>query len=383
MKFTCDTASLKKACGTAKRAVSGKTSIPALECLLLRCQGSELEIAGYDLELCIKTRIEATVHDPGACLLDAALLHSILGKLDDETVTIDAGDRDKAKITAGGLVYKLNTMPAGDFPEVPCVDNMQRLERGAEADDQQITMPTTDLQRLIQGTAFSAAVSAESKPVHTGVLFEQEGAMLKLAAIDGFRLAVRSAESVEYTYELERLVVPQKALKELAGIKTKAEQVRICRHRRHVTFVIGDVTITSRLLDGEFMNYRAAIPAEWVMEMTADPAALLAAIKRVSLVLQEKIKAPLRMALSPTDGAITLSCISSIGEAQERVPVEGCTEAMEIGFNHRYLVDALNACTDDTVRLRVRSDVQPVVILPPQADDYLYMVLPVRLKASA
>ena len=371
MKFTANTKTLKAACATAKCAVSGKTTIPALECLLLRCDGSKMEIAGYDLELCIKTSVEVAVHEPGACLLDAALLCGILGKISAEDVTIETGGRDKAKITAGGLEYKLNTLTADDFPDLPTTAD-------AEA---HITVEPQELKRMIKGTVFACATSADTKPIHTGVLFEHDGTKMELAAIDGFRLAHIQTQKAEYSGEAAKFVVPVKALKEIAGMKITADKVFIYRHKRHITFAVGDVDIISRLLDGEFMNYRAAIPADSVMELTVDATLLLAAVQRVSLIITEKIKAPLRMTLCPDDVVITLSCATGVGTAEERIPVaSGTMQAMEIGFNHRYLADALADCTDDLVKLRIKSDVQPVVIVPPDADDYLHMVLPVRLK---
>jgi len=371
MKFTANIKTLKAACATAKRAVSGKTKIQALDCLLLRCDGGKMEVAGYDLDLCIKTSVEVTEHEPGECLLDAALFCNILGKISAEDVTIETGSRDMAKITAGGLEYKLKTLPADDFPDLPSTADAQA----------HIAVEPQELKRLIKGTVFACAVNPDTKPVHTGVLFEHDGTKMELAAIDGFRLAHLQTSKAEYNGEAAKFVVPVKALKEIASMKTTTDKVFIYRHKRHITFAVGDVDVISRLLDGEFMNYRAAIPADYVMELTVDKAILLAAIQRVSLIVVEKIKAPLHMTLCPEDVVITLSCFTGIGTAQDRVPVaSGGMQAMAIGFNHRYLADALAACTDDMVKLRIKSEVLPVSIVPTQGDDYLYMVLPVRLK---
>ena len=383
MKFTADTRTLKSACDTAKRAVSGKCNIPALDGLLLRFDNADgretLRIAGYDLEVCIETGIacdvdgddslSVVVYEPGECVLDASVLCSILGKLSGDIVSIEVDKRLRAKLSCGDSEYKLTAMPADDFPELP----------SAKGDAPAITIPTAELQRMIRGTVFAASTCTETKPIHTGVLFEHDGTTLTLAAIDGYRAAVRKTDQAERTGEQAHFVVPQKALRELAGMKTAAEQVMIFQHKRHITFIVGDVQITSRLLDGAFMDYSAAIPQNWDVELTVDRLDLLAAIERVSLVNTEKVRAATRMTLCPNEGAIMLTCETGVGEARELVSVDGCTKALQIGFNHRLLADAIAACDDDTVKLRVNRATQPVIIVPEEGDRYLYLVLPVRL----
>jgi len=378
MKFTCETAALKHACDTAKRAVSGKTSIPALEGLLLRCERNPeesdwLEITGYDLEVSIQTRVDVLVREPGDCVLDASLLCGILGKIADANVTIEADQRGKATISGGAAEFKLSAMSAEEFPEIPAPPNVQRF-----------TIPTDVLQNMIKGTVFAAAVNKEAKPIHTGVLFEFTEGTLTCAAIDGFRLATRHAPS-GHTGEPVRFVVPPKALKEIMVLKASGDAV-VHLMQRHIAFDIGGVRFTSRLLDGEFMNYRAAIPQDYATEFQARTRDLLAAIERVSLIINEMIKNPIVMELCPKDGSIVISCKTGTGEAQERVSVQGCTLNEAIGFNHMFLADALSACDDDTVMMRIKSAVAPVVIAPPEGSvpcgdgAYMHMVLPVRLE---
>jgi DNA polymerase-3 subunit beta len=164
--------------------------------------------------------------------------------------------------------------------------------------------------------------------------------------------------------------------------------------RRHIIFelhpneaaaslgtpLIGGIQIVSRLLDGQFMNYHAAIPTSWDNALLVTPDELIAAIARVSLIINEKVKSPIVMELCPESDSIVISCKTGTGEAQERVSVQGCTKAMTIGYNHRYLMEALSACDDDTVKLCIKSATAPTVISPPDGDAYLQMVLPVRLR---
>ena len=379
MKFTCETATLKQACDTAKRAVSGKSNIPALEGLLLHAydfcekdpeRTETIEITGYDLEVSIQTRIDAVVRDPGEWVIDASLLCGILGKIADNRVTIEVDKRAKAIVRGGEAEFKLSATPGKDFPEIPSTGNAQRF-----------TIQTDVLQSMIKCTVFAAAVHKDAKPIHTGVLFEFTEGALTCAAIDGFRLATRHAPG-GHKGEQVRFVVPPKALKEIMGLKIEGDTA-VYLSRRHIAFgvggVRGGVRFTSRLLDGEFMNYRAAIPQDFATEFRVSTRDLLAAIERVSLIIPKEIKTPIVMELCPKDGSIVISCKTGTGEAQERVSVQGLDLSETIGFNHRFLADALSACDDDTVTLRVNGDITPVIIAPPEDDAYMHMILPVRL----
>jgi len=303
MKLTANTKQLKAACDAARRAV-GKTTIPALEGLLLRCYGSDLEIAGYDLECAIQVRAEAQTREAGATVIDAALLCGILGKLGGDSVTIEVDERNKAKISGGGSEYKLNAIPAKDFPDLPTTTDGQG----------HMAMPLEELQQMIRGTVYAASINPESKPIHTGVLFEYDCDKLTLAAIDGFRCAVRKMGEAHHTNEFtaKKFTVPAKALKEIAGLKSDADQIQIYLHKKHVTFIAGDIQITSRLLDGEFMNYAAAIPQKHEAELVINVADMIAAIERVSLIVVEKIKTPIRMKLCPEESAVELACATGV-----------------------------------------------------------------------
>ena len=375
MKFTCNTADLKRACDTAKRAVSGKTSLAVLEGLLLRCElnnedTERLCVIGYDLEVGIQTSADTRVREAGDCVLDAALFCGILGKIASDDVSVEVDQRGKVIIRGGDAEFKLSAMPGKDFPELPSAGN-----------DHSVSVQLDLLQAAIRGTAFAASTVDGSKPIHTGVLFDVAEGAMTLAAIDGFRLATRHI-TIGYKGEPVQFVVPPKALKEILGVKDDG-YANVQLSKRHITFDIGGVggvQITSRLLDGQFMNYRAAIPQAFAMDIRVRTGDILAAVERVSLVNREKVKIPSVMHLNPDDGSILISCKTGTGEAQERVSVEGCKQAMRIGFNHRYLADALSACDDSTVVLRINEAVSPVVISPVEGEGYMHMVLPVRLK---
>jgi len=177
-------------------------------------------------------------------------------------------------------------------------------------------------------------------------------------------------------------VVPPKALGELRSMGGDEEMVSVAVGRRHIVFDIGRYHMVSRLLDGEFMNFRAAIPAAFKTEAVADTRGLISSIERISLIITEKIKSPIRCDVLPEEGRLEFTCATGVGTARDSVGASIAGEAFEVGFNNRFLLDALRACDTDRVKLRFNGAVQPVVVLPPEGEGFLFMVLPVRLKSE-
>ena len=376
MKFTCSAAALSEACQNVQRAISSKTTIPALEGIYVRAGDGYLELTGYDLEVGIQTRIEATVKEEGSIVLNAKVFCEILRRLPSDTLGMECDSRYLASITAGESRYRINGMGAEEYPELPSITGGVPLP-----------LPLGTLKEMVRQTIFAVAVNPDTKPIHTGVKFELKNASeggvgeLTLAAIDGFRLATRS-EAIEYDGEEMSFVVPPKALGELRGMGADDDIVSVAVGRRHIIFDIGSYHMVSRLLDGEFMNYRAAIPAAFKTEAAADTRSLISTIERISLIITEKIKSPIRCDVLPEEGRLEFTCATGVGTARDSVGSDIAGEAFEVGFNNRFLLDALRACDTDQVRIRFNGAVQPVVILPPEGESFLFMVLPVRLKSE-
>jgi len=372
LKFSCSTAVLSDACQNVQRAISSKTTIPALEGIFICAEDGSIELTGYDLEVGIQTKIEARVNEPGSIVLSAKVLCEILRRLPGEMVEIECDSRYLASIVCGEAKYRINGMSAEEYPELPSISGGTPLP-----------VPQGTLKEMIRQTIFAVAVNPDTKPIHTGVKFELDAGELRLAAIDGFRLALRK-EPLDYDGEALHFVVPPKALGEL--MKMTAEEstdpVSVAVGRRHIVFDVGSYHMVSRLLDGEFLNYRAAIPTAFKTEAAADVRALVGAIERISLIITEKIKSPIRCDVLPEDGKLAFSCATGVGTARDSVPSDISGEAFEVGFNNRFLLDALRACDTDQVRVHFNGPVQPVVILPPEGESFLFMVLPVRLKSE-
>ena len=371
MKFTCSAAALSEACQNVQRAISSKTTIPALEGIYVRAAGGYLELTGYDLEVGIQTSIGAKVLEEGSIVLNAKVLCEILRKLPADHLEMECDSRYLASIAAGESRYRINGMGAEEYPELPSITG------GAP-----LPLPLATLKDMIRQTIFAVAVNPDTKPIHTGVKFEIKPGGICLAAIDGFRLAVRK-EAIAYDGDALNFVVPPKALGELMKMGSDdIEEVSVAVGRRHIVFDVGNYHMVSRLLDGEFMNYSAAIPAAYKTVAAADTRGLIGAIERISLIITEKIKSPIRCDVLPAEGRLEFSCATGVGTARDSVGAEITGDNFEVGFNNRFLLDALRACDTDKVKMQFNGAVQPVVILPPEGDGFLFMVLPVRLKSE-
>lgn len=368
MKFSCEKETLLSLIGTASRAVTGKSAMPLLEGLLVTAEGNELTLTGYDLSMGIRTTAEADVVEPGSVVLNARLFFDIVRKLPNDAVYLETDDKLLTTIKCGRAVFNLIATEADEFPALAEVSN----ETG-------FSLPQSMLKSMIAQTIFSVSDN-ESKPIHTGCLFELEGDQLNVVAVDGYRLSVRR-EKVDGIPGDMKFVVPGSSLREIERILTEEDgSVEIFPDKKNILFRIGGTTLITRLIDGEFLNYRAAIPTEFDHVVSADRHELVTCIERVSLIVSEKLKNPVRFHF---DGPyVQLSCITAVGKSYDECSINGAIEDLEIGFNNRYLLDALRAAGDDTVQLSLKGALNPVVITPEQGDKYTYLVLPVRLKAN-
>lgn len=369
MKFICDTASLSAACQNVQRAVSTKTSIPAIEGIYIKALGSELILTGYDLELGITTSVPAKVEENGGIVLTARVLCDILRKLPGDSVSVESDERQMAVIRCGEMQYSLIGISPEEYPELPSVSG-----------GFPIVLQQGILREMIRQTIFSVAVN-ENKVVHTGIKFEIEPGEIKLIAVDGFRLAVRK-EVIDYSGDSISFIVPAKTLSEVVKLFSGEEDatVSIGVGKRHIVFEIGSFTVVSRLLDGEFLNYRSAIPNLVSTTVRVQTQALIDSIERTSLIITDKIKSPLRCIFE--DNLIRISSTTSLGTANDKIAAEINGSAVEIGFNNRFLLEALRVCDTDEILLQLNGSVAPILIVPTQGDSFLFLILPVRLKAE-
>ena len=369
MKFNCEKALLQAAIATASRAVSPKSSIPALEGILLEA-GEELRLTGYNLETGIRTLVPADVLQTGSLVLGARLFGEIIRKLPDDMVTFQS-DNYMVNIKCGMSEFNILATDPEEFPELPAVEYQNC-----------IYLPQSRLKAMISQTLFAVSDN-ESRPIHTGSLFEADDTGLTIVSVDGYRLALRHEKlDAKEGAESFSFVVPGAALSEVEKICADSDKVAtVVQGARHVMFKVGPTTLVARRLEGEFLAYRQAIPRNNTIHVTGDTRALLSSIDRVSLIISDKLKSPLRCTFD--HNVLKITTKTAIGDAYDECPIDGDGGGLEIGFNNKYLMDALKAAPADRVRLELTTGVSPCVILPTEGEEnFLYMVLPVRLKAG-
>lgn len=366
MKFTCEKHLLQSAVNAAGRAASARSSIPALEGLLVQA-GSEVRVTGYDLRKGIYQSFEADVAEPGnAVIMTAKLLGEMMRVLPDGMVTVEVNDSGKTTIKCGQSEYSFMGLPAGDYPDLPDSDYANA-----------ISLEQQQLSELIEQTIFAVSTN-ESRPVYMGSLFELEGTKLTVVSVDGYRLALRRAE-VSGKMDSASFIVPGSVLQDVARLCAKSDEpAMINLGDRHVSFSIGGTVVISRLLEGEFLNYRKTVPENFRYRLGINRGEMLSATDRVSLVVDETVKSPIRLLFG--DGVIDFRCNTALGTARDVCPCTGSGGDTEIGFNGRYLRDALRAAPAEELTVCINTGSAPCVIVPADGSDgFVYMVLPVRL----
>lgn len=369
MKFSCEKALLVAGVSVASRTVSTKNAIPALEGILVKTS-VYLELTGYNLETGITVKVPAAIEEPGEAIIPARLFSDIIRKLPDDTVYISIDNSYKVSIQCGVSSFTIMASSAEDYPSLPDVES----QKG-------IAIPQKELREMIGGTIFSVSEN-QARPVHTGCLFEVEADTITVVAVDGYRFAMRRYHAEESADRKLKFVAPAAALREVEKILADTdENAYFTVGTKHLMFQIGEATLICRLLEGDFLDWRRVVPTNNPIILTANVAEITSSIERVSLVISEKLKSPVRCLFG--ENTAEFRTISTIGTAHDGCNVSGDGTELEIGFNCRYLLEALKAVTTPEVNLGLSNSLSPVVMTPPDGTDkYSYMVLPVRLKSG-
>ena len=389
LRFSCEKALLQAAVSTASRAVAAKSSIPALEGILL--EGTNcLTLSGYNMQTGIRTAFEAEIHHEGRIVLNARLFGEIIRKMPDDIIVFSADEKYMVHLSCGDASFDILGLSADDYPDLPEVD-----------DEFSVSIQQRTLKAMINQTSFAVSTN-ESRPVHTGSLFEVDDKGLTVVSVDGFRLALRREPLERIDGGAFRFVAPGNALKEVENICSDSDDlITVIQGKRHLLFEAGSTQLICRRLEGEFLNYRTAIPHSNPICVEVENKAMLESLDRVSVVISEKLKSPVRcvfdadrvyLSAKTGNGEAKDICPVSgdgtgleigIGDAADQCPIDGNGGGLEIGFNNRYLMDALRYAPADRVRMELNTGISPCIITPVSGEDnFLYMVLPVRLKAQ-
>ena len=367
MRFTCEKNMLVTGLNITGRTVAQKSSLSVIEGILCRA-GHNLSLTGYNMETAITYEIDAEVTDVGECILPAKLFGDIIRRLPEGPVTVVVDDNFKVSIRSGYASFTISAESADDYPELPDVN-----------EGKPIRIPQNKLKELIGGTLFAVSEN-QGRPIHTGVKFEVGDDTISAIAVDGFRLARRTWHSETSTGRSLSFVVPAPGLKEVEKILTDTdEDAAFNLGRKHILFQIGQATLVCRLLEGDFLDWRKVVPTNCPVKLCANVSDLAASIERVGLIVSEKYKSPVRCVFG--NQTLQLRTSTTIGAAEDRCAIAGDGKELEIGFNVRYLADALRVIPSEEVTLELTNGLSPIVLTPAEDKyDYSYMVLPVRIK---
>lgn len=366
MKLFCNKSNLCEAINNVSKAVPAKSAMIALEGIKVNLNESELTLTGYDLEIGIKTTINVRSTDCGEIIINARLFNEIIKKMPTEEISIEIDENNSVTITGGQTQYTISATKSDEYPDVPEVNDCESFD-----------IPQAMLKNMINQTIFAVATN-ETKPILTGELFDIEDGIINIVAIDGYRLAIRT-EKIN-CQENYKFVVPSKTLNEVSKLLKDDEDLicQIHKSKKHIIFDISGYLVISRLLEGEFHNYKGSIPQSSNTEVIIVKKDLISSLERASLLINERIKSPVKCLFE--NGQVKMSCSTSLGKVNDEVNADIVGPMIEIGFNNKYFLDPLKTIEDDKIKLLMNGSNLPMKITSLSGEGYTFLVLPVRLK---
>ena len=370
MKIVCYKDKILKAINSVVKAVASKTTMPILEGILIQTNDNEIKLTTYDLEIGIEYIMECEIKEQGSTVVDAIMFSEIIRKLPDTEIYISVNDKGLLEIECEGSLYKLATMNPEEFPELPKIEVENAIE-----------LEQNNLKNMIKKTIFAVSME-ESRPIFTGCLFEIENNKLNIVAVDGFRLALRSMYLNKQTNNFSA-VIPGKTLNEVNKILSDSfETIKIGVAKNQALFEMENCKIVTRILDGEFLNYKNVIPNNWETRVKVNKNNIQNSFERISLIsastVEKEKKYPVKVQVDI--GKVIISCTNQTGDAKEELYVETEGKNLEVGFNPKYFLDALKSIEDEDVFVEFGTNISPCLIKATENNDYVYMILPIRLK---
>jgi len=366
MKLTCERSSLLNAINIVSKAVSGRTTLPILECILLSAGYENFKLTANDLELGIETAsVKANIDEPGKIALEAKLFSEIIRKVNGDLVTINVNSKNETVITSGTSEFNIMGQSGDEFPAVPVVSK----EIG-------YTVKQKDLKDMISQTIFSVSAD-ESKPVLTGELIEIKGEAMNVVAVDGYRISFRKS-AIDFAVKSANVIVPGKTLREITKIlSSEDDMAKVYVTDKHILFDLNGNMIVSRLIEGEYIKYQQTFTDEFKTRVLINRTDMIASLERASLISRDARKIPVKLDIK--NEKIVITSQTDMGTAYEEVFCETEGDALKIAFNPKYLIDALRAIEDDMVSIQFNSSLSPCIIKPENGDSYKYLILPLRM----
>lgn len=366
MKFTSQKEILLENMNIVSKAVSQKGATPETECFYLNAEADFLTLTANNGEISIKTRFEVEIEEEGRILLKAKTFFDIIRLMEGEKIEISVGENSIAKIQSGHTFYEIPGLDANGFP------GTERCESECN-----LMISQRELKEAIRMTYFSIGTE-EKKATFAGALFEVENGSMKVVTLDGYRMSV-VRKKIECDSKYKSYIIPGKSLNELFKILEDEDEIMKIEFSDRGAFMrVEKYEFFTRLIDGDFFNYEHIIPENSLIEAIVDRKKMSSALERCSLMITPDSKEPVKMNFK--DNEVEMTTISRIGKFEDNVEIRKNGNDIEIGFNYKYLLDILKSLEEDYLSFNFNGSLNPCIIKSTEKDDYLYLVLPVRLK---
>ncbi|MBL8777726.1 MAG: DNA polymerase III subunit beta [Acidimicrobiales bacterium] len=363
MKFRCERDVLTEAVSTAGRAAASRGgALPVLSGVRVELADNRLTLTGSDLDLTISVSVTVNGETDGLAVIPAKLASDIVRSLEPGAVSFEVVD-DEVRITSGRSDFSLRLIPADEFPHL------------AEPAGDAVTLSAADFSAALHQVV-PAASADDSRPILTGVLLAAEETGLRLVATDSYRLAVRDLPGTSVLAEGQSVLVPSRALGELGRLLGDAESVTLRLGERDASFEIDDARLSTRLIEGEFPNYRGLIPASHPNRLTVGREVLLDAVRRVRLMAREST--PVRMVMK-ADSLELLAVTQDVGQAHEELDASFDGTELTVAFNPEFLIQGAEVTPGDEITLETIDALKPALLRSPDSPDFLYLLMPVRV----
>lgn len=364
MKLVCSKSSLLSGVQTVSKAVPNKTTMSILECILVDATKGVITLTANDMELGIETTIEGEIVEKGIIALDAKIFLEIVRKLPDSDILIETDGSYKTTITCEKAKFNIIGKSGEDFSYLPVIEK-----------EDSIIVSQFTLKEVVRQTIFSISDNDNNK-LMTGELFDINGEEMKVVSLDGHRISIRNIR-LKNSYEPKKVVVPGKTLNEVSKILSgDADQdVNISFTSKHIVFEFENTTVVSRLIEGEYFKIDQMLSSDYETKVKINKKELLNCIDRATLLVKEGDKKPI--IINITDGNMELKINSIIGSMNENIDIEKNGKDLMIGFNPKFLIDALRVIDDEEVDLYMVNPKAPCIIKNPE-ESYIYLILPVN-----
>lgn len=368
MKIICSKTNLSKSVNIALKAVPSRTTMPILECILIDASSNIIKFTTNDMELGIETIVSGTIEQKGIIALDAKIFSEIIRKLPDNDVIIQSDENLNVTITCEKAKFNIPGKSGEDFAYLPVIEREQAL-----------TMSQFTLKEMIRQTIFSIAVN-ENNRIMTGELFQIQDNKLKIVSLDGHRIAIRTME-LKKEYEDRKVIVPGKTLNEISKILSGEidDQVSIFFSENHIVFEFDDTVVVSRLIEGEYFRIDQMLSSDYETKVQINRRELLNCIDRATLLIREGDKRPIIIHVG--DDSMELKIDSAMGSMNEQIDIEKQGKDILIGFNPKFLMDALKVIDDETISIYLMNPKAPCFIRDDEGR-YTYLILPVNFNQS-